>query len=407
MRSDGVARFGDVCRCGSGYPAVLASQDISRLAHLYVCDGLLTYRIGQVTGLDRQRVARLLRRAGVTLRPRGAGGMRPERRRGDPPNLPEIFAELYVHRHLTTEQVGAVLGIPARTVRDRLRRYGIRPRTRGGWEREERRVLPASVLWDLYSRDGLSADEVGRRLDTTRTAVLRNAHDLGLPVRTGGCVPLPGPNEIELVNALYADERVCAVLAEHQIPQVPAGGPIWQRFPQPLPLTRRLVEDLYWRCGVGLHHIELLTGQPAKTVRGFMRGTGITPRHTGGRSPFLAAMAGERPAGLMPEQPAQQLAVGSQRVLRFKRIAQRRCPVPLQSGSLPDLTRMFSQRHRSGRPAASCWLWYGHGRDLLWLGGRGAVRVQRDGLGCTAPELVACCLTCGYVEPLMRFCSTR
>jgi hypothetical protein len=34
-----------------------------------------------------------------------------------------------------------------------------------------------------------------------------------------------------------------------------------------------------------------------------------------------------------------------------------------------------------GRPAASCWLWCGHGRGLLWLGGRGAVRVQRDGLG--------------------------
>jgi hypothetical protein len=58
----------------------------------------------------------------------------------------------------------------------------------------------------------------------------------------------------------------------------------------------------------------------------------------------------------MPEQPAQQLAAGLQQVLRLKRIAQRRCPVPLQSGSLPDLTRMFSQRHRSGRPAACCWL---------------------------------------------------
>jgi hypothetical protein len=301
VRSDGVARLGDVCRCGSGYPAVLAGQGVARLAHLYVCDGLSTYRIGQVTGLDRQRVARLLRRAGVTLRPRGAGGRRPERRRGDPPDLPEIFAELYVHRHLTAEQAGAVLGIPSRTVRDRLRRYGICPRTRGGWEREERRVLPAGALWDLYCRDGLSADEVGRRLGTTRTVVLRNAHDLGLPVRMGGCVLLPGPAEIELVSALYADERVGAVLAEHQIPQVPAGGPIWQRFPQPVPLTRRLVEDLYGRCGAGLHHIELLTGQPAMTVRGFMRRTGITPRHPGGRSPFLQRWRASARPGLCPD----------------------------------------------------------------------------------------------------------
>jgi len=280
---------------------VLAGQGVARLAHLYVCDGLSTYRIGQVTGLDRQRVARLLRRAGVTLRPRGAGGRRPERRRGDPPDLPEILAALYVHRHLTTEQAGAVLGIPSRTVRDRLRRYGICPRTRGGWERGQRRVLPASALWDLYCRDGLSADEVGRRLDTTRTVVLRNAHDLGLPVRMGGCVPLPGPAEIELVSALYADELVCAVLAEHQIPQVPAGGPIWQRFPQPVPLTRRLVEDLYGRCGAGLHHIELLTGQPAMTVRGFMRRTGITPRHRGGRSPFLRRWRARAGPGLPPD----------------------------------------------------------------------------------------------------------
>ncbi len=30
-----------------------------------------------------------------------------------------------------------------------------------------------------------------------------------------------------------------------------------------MPLTTPLVEDLYWGCGAGLTHIELLTGQPA------------------------------------------------------------------------------------------------------------------------------------------------
>jgi hypothetical protein len=213
--------------------------------------------------------------------------VRPERRRGDPQDLPRLLTELYVSRHLTIAQVATVVGMPARTVRDRLRRYGIPRRTKGGWEREDRRVLPADVLTDLYAVDGLSADDVGRKLGTSRKVVLRNAHDLGLPVRTGGPVPLTSPEEIELINALYADSVVAGVLAEHKIPQVPPGGPIWQRFPEPAPLTRKLIDDLYWRCGIGLSHIELLTGQPAQTVRGFMRRSGITVRHPGGRSPFL------------------------------------------------------------------------------------------------------------------------
>lgn len=287
VRSDGAGRITDACRCTSAYPFALAGQDVAQLAHLYICEGLSTYRIAQASGLDRQRVARLLRRAGVPLRPRGAGGTRPERRRSDPPDMAGQLVDLYVNQRLTIAQSGAVLGIPARTVRDRLRRYGIPRRTKGGWEREDRRVLPVGVLADLYGRDGLPADDVARKLDTSRHVVLRNAHDLGFPVRTGGAVPTSGPEEIELVRALYADHLVARTLAEHQIPQVPAGGPIWQRFPDPVPLTRQLVEDLYGRCGVGLYHIELLTGQPAETVRGFMRRNGITPRHPGGRSPFL------------------------------------------------------------------------------------------------------------------------
>lgn len=280
-------RRGRPCQCASGHAAPSAGEDIARLAHLYLCDGLSTYRIAQLTGIDRQRVTRLLRRNGIPLRPRGAGGTRPHTRRTDPPGLPALLAELYVHRRLTTAQAGAILGIPARTVRDRLREYGIRRRTKGGWEREDRKDIPADVLWALYDRDGLSADDIGRKLDVSRKIVLRTAHDLGLPVRAGGAVPLPGPEEIELISALYADELVSAVLAEHGIPQVPAGGPICQRFPEPVPLTKRLVTELYWGCGAGLSHIELVTGQPAHSVRGFMRRSGIPARNRGERTPFL------------------------------------------------------------------------------------------------------------------------
>ena len=272
---------------------------IIRLRHLYLCEQLLTYRIGQITGLDRQRVARLLRKAKVPLRRNGAGASQPPRRHGDPPNLPEILTELYVQRHLTIRQIGTLLGIPTATVRNRLRRYGIRTRTQGAWEREGRRVLPTDVLWGLYGRERLSADDVGRILGASRKVVLRNAHDLGFPVRTGGVAAWSGPSEIELVNALYADELIDAVLAGHKIARVPAGGPIWQRFPRPVPLTKQLVEDLYWGCGVGLSHIELLTGQPAQTVGRLMGRYEITTRPPGGLSPFLrrwrtGSITGER-----------------------------------------------------------------------------------------------------------------
>jgi hypothetical protein len=133
----------------------------------------------------------------------------------------------------------------------------------------------------------MTAAEAGQRLGMSGNTVLRNAHALGLPVRSGGAVPLPGPSEIELVNALYADELVACVLTAHDIPQVAPGGSLTERFPEPVPLTTPLVKDLYWACGVGVSHIELLTGQPAESVRKFMRRSGVPLRPPGGRTPFM------------------------------------------------------------------------------------------------------------------------
>ena len=284
--ADGTPPSCRYCRAGQDAAPAGDGPDPARLAHLYLCRGLSTYAIGEMTGLDRQKVTRMLRRAGVPLRPRGAGRLRPLRR-DDPPGLPRVLAELYEAGRLGSRQIAAITGMPERTVRDRLRRYGIHVRTRGGWNREDRQLVAAEVLDDLYTGLGLSADEVGRRLGTSRSTVLRSAHALGVPVRASGIIQEPGPDEIKLVEALYADPLIAAVLDARDIPRVPPGGPIWQRFPDPVPLTTPLVKDLYWGCGAALTHIELLTGQPAMTVRGFMRRAGIPVRHPGGRTPFL------------------------------------------------------------------------------------------------------------------------
>jgi hypothetical protein len=296
ITADGTPPSCRYCHVGQDAVGVEDGPDPSWLAHLYQCRGLSTYAIGEITGLDRQRVTRILRRAGVTLRPRGAGRLRPLRR-DDPPGLPLVLAELYGARRLRSPQIAAITGVPERTIRDRLRRYGIPARTRGGWNREDRQLVAAEVLDDLYTQLGLTADEIGRWLGTSRSTVLRSAHALGVPVRVGWAIPVPGQEEIKLVDALYADPLIAAVLDARGVPQVPRGGPIWQRFPDPIPLTVPLVKDLYWGCGAALTHIELLTGQPAMTVRGFMRRAGIPLRHPGGRTPFLRRwLAGLTPA---------------------------------------------------------------------------------------------------------------
>ena len=110
------------CRAGQDTAPPGDRPDLTRMAHLYLCRGLSTYAIGETTGLDRQRAARMLRQAGVPLRPRGAGRLRPLRR-DDPPGLPRVLAELYEAGRLGSAQIAAITGMPERTVRDRLRRY--------------------------------------------------------------------------------------------------------------------------------------------------------------------------------------------------------------------------------------------------------------------------------------------
>ena len=287
------------CTPGRTTAAAGDKTDPAWLAHLYLCQGLSTYAIGEATGLDRQRVTRILRKAQVPLRPRGAGRRRPLRR-NDPPGLRQLLVSLYETGRLGSPQIAAITGIPQRTVRDRLRRYGIAVRTHGGWNREDRWTVPAEILDDLYTQLGLTADEVGFRLGTSRNTVLRSAHALGVPVRAGGGVPVQGPEEIELVQALYGDPLIAVVLTAYDVPCVPPGAPLWQRFPSPVPLAVPLVKDLYWGCGAGLVHIELLTGQPAMTVRGFMRRAGIPVRPPGGRTPFLRRWRASRRAAVSP-----------------------------------------------------------------------------------------------------------
>jgi hypothetical protein len=254
-----------------------------QICHLYLCRGLSTYRIAAIVGISRQRVGRMLRQTGVPVKPRGAG----RRRATADPAAVAALKDLYLQFRLTSGQIASLTGVPERTVRDRLRAEGVTMRSRGRCNREDRLTVPAEALADLYVRAGLTAAETGSTLGVHRRVVLRTAHDLGLPVRIGGPAPRGGPAEIELLDALYADSMVRRVMARHGLPRVPAGGPISQRFSVPLSINPELAAELYDECGLGLRHIELLTGQPGDTVRAMLQRYGVRLRGPGGRSPFL------------------------------------------------------------------------------------------------------------------------
>jgi len=268
-------------------------DDLAELvAHCYVCQAMSTYRIAELTGLDRQRVGRLLAYAGVVVKPRGAGRQR--QRSAWQRALDELMVSLYTDDGRSSPQIAALTGVAERTVRDRLRAQGVRMRTRGRLNREDRVTVPAEVLEELYVVAGLSAAEAGERLGVSRQVVLRIAHDEGLPVRIGGPEPSSGPSEIELIDALYADPLVRRALSRHGIARHPAGAPIWQRFPVPLPVSGQLAEELYVECGLSARHIELLTGQPAQTVLRLLQTHGIPRRPAGGRTPFLRRWRADR-----------------------------------------------------------------------------------------------------------------
>jgi hypothetical protein len=247
---------------------------------------LSTYKIGKITGIDHQKVTSLLRKAGVEVKPRGAGRHK-VRRTSQDDRLDEFMSHLYLAERMPSTQIAELTGLRDDTVLARLRARGAPIRTRGRFNREDRVSISPGKLTALYQRAGLSADEAGKLLGVSRRIVLRAAHDQGLPVRVGGTPPASGPSEIELINALYSDPDVHDTLKRHGVPVVAQAGPIWRRFPDPHQLTDRLVIDLYEGCGLSLRHIELLTGRPAAAAGVILRARGISLRPAGGRSPFM------------------------------------------------------------------------------------------------------------------------
>jgi hypothetical protein len=252
---------------------------------LYLEQGYSTRRIANDLGVDRQRVVAILREQDVRLAPRGAGRRRPLKI--DSSLNAETLRFLYVDCRFSSVEIGRGLGLSDRFIRSRLKLWGIERRSRGQWNRFDRTEVFPNELQSPYVEQEWSASAVGRELGVSRGIVLRSAHSHGLPVRTGGSSEPSEEYSIVLINALYDDPCVADALARHGVSVVREPGPLWERFPVVVHLSRALLDDLYTHCGLSCFHIELVTGVPVPTILRRLDEVAIAKRGRGGRSPFM------------------------------------------------------------------------------------------------------------------------
>ncbi len=94
------------------------------------------------------------------------------------------------------------------------------------------------------------------------------------------------------------------------MPRRPAGGDIAVRFPDPVPLTTQLLDELHHDAGCSSGQIELLTGQPQIVVRANMHRLGIAlrPEHM---SPALLRLRAAARQDFLAQVAAEYRACGS------------------------------------------------------------------------------------------------
>lgn len=263
----------------------LSEAQLRQVRHWYVCEGESVRRIAARSGVRRQRLVALLRASGIGVSPGGTGRARPWTRSPEPAGLRESLAFLYTQQRLSSMQIAELLDMSDRQVRLKLQEFGIRRRTRGRCNREDRHHVDPDLVRELLLEKGLPGTTVSDKTGEPYAAVLRTAHTLGLPVQVSG-QPGKGPTHLETLHALYSDDLVRAALRRFHVPRVPAGPALAARFPQPVPLTPELLAALYLECGLSTTHIELLTGHPASTVQRHLKTYQIPLRQAGGRAPI-------------------------------------------------------------------------------------------------------------------------
>ena len=194
----------------------------------------------------------------------------------------------YVEEQATLSELAARYEVAAPTVRRWLEACGIKVRGRPpgtGLRPETPPILSRGELWELYVEQGLTVAQIAPRFGVSKNVVSTALHAQRIPVRPSGPSRRP---PVVLLDALYADATVTAVLDRHGIERQPQAGSLRERWPDPAPVSQEALQELYVTVGLSVNHISLLTGHQPSGVRLRLQQAGLSAR-SGSRSPWHAA----------------------------------------------------------------------------------------------------------------------
>lgn len=184
--------------------------DPAAARELYCTQRRTLAQAGRELGCSPDRVAAVLKVAGVALRP-------PGRPSAAPPLDADLLRELYQHQQLTQQEIADRLGGSAYRISTALTRFGIPRRPRS-----QRRPVPAfdldaTTMQQLYVTDRLDDTAIGTRYSVPAWRVTVRRRELGI-VRPPGApphrVPPPAP-AVQVLRRLYVEERTpIAVIAQ-------------------------------------------------------------------------------------------------------------------------------------------------------------------------------------------------
>jgi transposase len=248
-----------------------------RLRVLYVEQGATVRQIASVFGVGKNRVLRALSAAGIQPRPRSA-----HPRRGPELIQDAELREAYVHRRMTLAEIAEQHATTLYYVRSRVRELGLVKRRgshtpRSCYERDELPHLAAK----LYEQVGSMA-AVAAELGVSTEAVRQVLHAAQAPVR------LHGRGLRTVVDELYADDAVIAVLRRHEVTIPEDGwrpGTPWRTY-APQPLAFPLLRELYHDVGLPIAYIAMLCGVGQSTVRKRLTQGGVALRPSARPAPW-------------------------------------------------------------------------------------------------------------------------